>query len=197
MDKRWLPLAFAPGEHVFLKVSPKWVVMRFGKKGKLEPRFIGPFLILEVIGEVAYRLHCHRSLLVFIQCFTCQYSKKQFRDPSHIIDFSHLHITGDVLYEPHPVLIVVWRGKVLRGRAIYLVEVLWRHGLNEDLMWEREDAMRLNYPNLFIPSGTFISHRSFKFWGWDFLNWGGAEGYNAPGKKNFFFCYGRIVSLYQ
>ena len=55
-DVRRRPLEFEVGDHVFLKVMPKRGVVRFGKRGKLSPRFIGPFEILERIGTVAYRL---------------------------------------------------------------------------------------------------------------------------------------------
>ena len=62
-DKRRKPIEFTVGEQVFLKVSPKRGIMRFGKKGKLSPRYVGPFKILERIGPVAYRLALPPSLI--------------------------------------------------------------------------------------------------------------------------------------
>ena len=64
------PLEFEVGDHVFLKVMPKRGVVRFGKRGKLSPRFIGPFEILERIGTVAYRLALPPSMTVSTRCFT-------------------------------------------------------------------------------------------------------------------------------
>ena len=62
-DVQRRPLEFEVGDHVFLKVMPKRGVVRFGKRGKLLPRFIGPFEILERIGTVAYRLTLSPSML--------------------------------------------------------------------------------------------------------------------------------------
>ena len=69
-DVRRRPLKFEVGDHVFLKVMPKRGVVRFGKQGKLSPRFIGPLEILEKVGTIAYRLVLLPSMSVSTRYFT-------------------------------------------------------------------------------------------------------------------------------
>ena len=71
-DPRRRDVQFGVGDHVFLKISPMKGVMRFGKKGKLTPRYIGPFEILDRVGNVSYRLALPLTLAMCIQCFTSQ-----------------------------------------------------------------------------------------------------------------------------
>ena len=75
-------------ERVLLRVSPMKGVMRFGKKGKLSPRFMGPFEILDRVGEVAYRLALSPSLSVLHPVFYVSMLRKYHGEPSHVLDFS-------------------------------------------------------------------------------------------------------------
>ena len=136
--------------------------MRFGKKGKLSPRFIGPFLILEVIGEVAYRLALPPQLAGVHPVFHVSMLRKYIRDLSHVIDFDDLHVGDDVSYELRPIRILDSKEKTLRRRSIRLVQVLWRRGSSEEMTWEREEAMRVAHPELFSNFGMFSSFSLFK-----------------------------------
>ncbi|KAL5560854.1 hypothetical protein UlMin_037065 [Ulmus minor] len=89
-DKRRRPLEFQVGDSVFLKVAPMKGVMRFGKKGKLSPRFIGPFEILERIGKVAYKLALPPELSSVHNVFHVSMLKKYMSDPSHVLEHEHL-----------------------------------------------------------------------------------------------------------
>ena len=80
------PLEFEVGDHVFLKVMPKRGVVRFGKRGKLSPRFIGPFKILERIGTVVYRLALPPSMLDVHEVFHVSMLGKYTPDPAHVVD---------------------------------------------------------------------------------------------------------------
>ena len=80
------PLEFEVGDHVFLKVMPKWGVVRFDKRGKLSPRFIGPFEILERIGIVAYRLALPPSMSGIYEVFHVSMLRKYTPDPAHVVD---------------------------------------------------------------------------------------------------------------
>ena len=84
-DQRRRPLEFEVGEHVFLKISPMRGIMRFGKKGKLSPRFVGPFEILERVGVVAYRLALPPSMFGVHDVFHISMLRKYIRDPSHVL----------------------------------------------------------------------------------------------------------------
>ena len=85
-DVRCRPLEFEVGDHVFLKVMPKRGVVRFGKRGKLSPRFIGPFEILERVGAVEYRLALSPSMLGVHEVFYVSMLRRYTPDPAHVVD---------------------------------------------------------------------------------------------------------------
>ena len=107
------PLEFEVGDHVFLKVMPKWGVVRFGKRGKLSPRFIGPFKILERVGTVAYRLALPPSMLGVHEVFHVSMLRKYTPDPSHVVDWRQIEVDTDGTFEEEPVCIVDSRDQVL------------------------------------------------------------------------------------
>ncbi|KAL5573266.1 hypothetical protein UlMin_022863 [Ulmus minor] len=124
-DKRRRPLEFQVGDLVFLKVAPMKGVMRFGKKGKLSPRYIGPFEILERIGKVAYRLALPPELLSVHNVFHVSMLRKYISDPSHILEHEPIKVHEDLSYEEQPVQILDRKDKTLRNKVIPLVKVLW------------------------------------------------------------------------
>ena len=124
--------------------------MRFGKSGKLSPRFIGPFEILERIGEVAYRLALPPQLSGVHDGFHVSMLRKYEPDPSHVLDWTDLEVDEDASYEERPVRVLDRRDQVLRGKTIPLVKVLWKHHGVEEATWERELEVREKYPDLFI-----------------------------------------------
>ncbi|RVW67380.1 Transposon Ty3-G Gag-Pol polyprotein [Vitis vinifera] len=122
-DQRRRDLEFEVGDHVFLKVSPMKSVMRFGRKGKLSPRFVGPFEILERVGTLAYKVALPPSL------------------------------SKDLTYEEVPVQIVDVMDKVLRHAVVKLVKVQWSNHSVREATWELEEEMRGKHPQLFQDSG--------------------------------------------
>ncbi|KAL5567484.1 hypothetical protein UlMin_024059 [Ulmus minor] len=148
-DKRRRPLEFNEGNHVFLKIAPMKGVMRFGRKGKLSPRFIGPFEILKRVGKVAYQLALPPSLSAVHNVFHVSMLKKYISDPSHVLQEAPVEIDEKLSYEEKPVQILDRKAKELRNKTISLVKVLWRNHTVEEATWEREDEMREKYPNLF------------------------------------------------
>ncbi|XP_059441923.1 uncharacterized protein LOC132174255 [Corylus avellana] len=118
-------LGFEVGTKVFLKVTPMKGVMRFGRRGKLGPKFVGPFEILEKNGTVAYRLALPPNL-------------------------TRIHnIQSNMTYEETPTRILDRREQVLRSKTISLVKVLWSNHSMEEASWELEESMREKYPYLF------------------------------------------------
>ena len=154
IDVRRRPLAFEVGDHVFLKVMPKRGVVRFDKRGKLSPRFIGPFEILERIGIVAYQLTLPPSMSGVHEVFHVSMIRKYTPDPAHVVDWGQIEVDTDGTFEEGLVCILDSRDQVLRRRTVRLVRVLWRHYGVEESTWEREDTMRATYPLLFRNEGT-------------------------------------------
>ena len=126
-DVRRRPLEFKAGDHVFLKVMPKRGVIRFGKRGKLSPRYIGPFEVLERVGAAAYRLALPPSLSSVHEVFHVSMLRKYTPDPTHIVDWGELVVDADGTFEEEPVRIMDNREQVLRGKTVRLVKVLWQH----------------------------------------------------------------------
>ena len=148
-DKRRRPLEFMIGDFVFLKVKPKRGVSRFGVKGKLAPRYTGPFEIVERIGTLAYRLDLPPQLSHVHNVFHVSMLRKYEPDPSHVIMWTDVPIQGDTNYEEIPVQILDHEIKLLRRRGIPLVKVMWQHHDVEEATWELESEMREKYPHLF------------------------------------------------
>lgn len=123
--------------------------MRFGKSGKLSPRFIGPFEILERIGEVAYRLALPPQLSGVHNVFHVSMLRKYEPDPSHVLDWVDLEVDEDSSYEERPVQILDTQEQLLRGKTISLIKVLWRHHGVEEATWVQEVEVRSKYPDLF------------------------------------------------
>ncbi|PRQ42384.1 putative nucleotidyltransferase, Ribonuclease H [Rosa chinensis] len=148
-DKHRKHLEFQVGDWVFLKLSPWKGVVRFGKRGKLSPRYIGPYEIVERIGLVAYRLALPPQLSQVHDVFHVSMLRKYITDPSHVLPAQPITLTEDLTYEEEPVQILDRREQVLRSKVIPLVKVLWRNHLIEEATWEPEDQMRQQYPHLF------------------------------------------------
>ena len=112
-DVRRRPLEFEVGDHAFLKVMHKRGVVRFGKRGKLSPRLIGPFEILETIGTIAYRLALPPSMLGVHEVFHVSMLRKYIPDPAHVVDWGKIEVDTDETFEEGPVCIVDSRDQVL------------------------------------------------------------------------------------
>ena len=141
---------------------PKRGVVRFGKRGKLSPRFIGSFEILERVGTVAYRLALPPSMSGVHEVFHVSMLRKYTPDPAHVVDWRHIEVDAYGTFEEGPVCILDSCDQVLRRKAVRLVRVLWRHYGVEESTWEREDTMRATYPFLFRDEGTWFSRLIFK-----------------------------------
>ncbi|KAL0534178.1 hypothetical protein IC582_028462 [Cucumis melo] len=148
-DVRRKDLEFEVGDMVFLKVAPMKGVLRFEKKGKLSPRFVGSFEILERIGPVAYRLALPPSFSAVHDVFHVSMLRRYVVDPTHVVYFKPLEISENLSSEEQPVEILASEVKKLRSREISLVKVLWRNHGVEEATWEREEDMRAQYPELF------------------------------------------------
>ncbi|XP_024155760.1 uncharacterized protein LOC112163713 [Rosa chinensis] len=148
-DNRRKDLEFQKGDWVFLKLSPWKGVVRFGKRGKLSPRYIGPFMIKERVGPVAYKLILPLRLSKIHDVFHVSLLRKYIADPAHVLEEQPIRLKEDLTYEEKPIQILDRREQVLRNKTIPLVKVLWSNHLVEEATWEPEDLMRRQYPHLF------------------------------------------------
>ena len=124
-------------------------VMRFGKKGKLSPRYVGPYEILERIGNVAYKLALPSELGGVHPAFHVSMLRKYLPDPSHVIQPQDVQLSMDLAYEETPVMVLDRKVRKLRSKEIPLVKVMWRNHSQEESTWEVEAEMRQKYPFLF------------------------------------------------
>ncbi|KAF5475933.1 hypothetical protein F2P56_007687 [Juglans regia] len=124
-------------------------VMRFGKKGKLSPRYIGPFEILDRIGPVAYRVALPSAFAGVHNVFHISMLRKYIPNPTHIIDYEPFQIQEDMTYAEEPIRILEKKEQVLRARTIPLVKVMWKNHATNEASWELEEEMRDKYPQLF------------------------------------------------
>ena len=112
-DVRCRPLEFEVGDHVFLKVMPKRGVVRFGKRRKLSPRFIGPFEILERVGTIACWLALPPSMSSVHKVFHVSMLQRYTPDPAHVVDWGEIEVDTDGTFEEGPVCIMDSRDQVL------------------------------------------------------------------------------------
>ena len=137
------------GDHVFLKVSPMRGLSRFGKKGKLSPRYMGPFEVLERIGTLAYRLALPPNLSHVHNVFHVSMLRRYEPDPTHVLNHEAIDVDDRVSYVKKPIRIEDRMERVLRNKTIPMVKVIWEHHGTEGATWESEELMRHQYPHLF------------------------------------------------
>ncbi|XP_070009575.1 uncharacterized protein [Nicotiana sylvestris] len=131
-------------------------VMRFRKKVKLSPRYIGPYEILERIREVAYRLVLPPSLVAVHQVIHVSMLRKYHGDPSHVLDFSSVQLDKDLSYVEESAAILDRKDPKLRSKNNALAKVQWRGQLVEKVNWETEHDIYNHYPYLFTTSGMSL-----------------------------------------
>ncbi|GJZ88583.1 putative reverse transcriptase domain-containing protein [Tanacetum coccineum] len=149
-DNRRKPLEFEVGDRVMLKVSPWKGVIRFGKKGKLAPRYVGPFEILERVGPVAYRLRLPEELSGVHDTFHVSNLKKCLADASLHVPLDEIKVDKTLRFVEEPVEIMDREIKSLKRSRISLVKVRWNSKRGPEFTWEREDYMKSKYPQLFV-----------------------------------------------
>ncbi|GJU86738.1 hypothetical protein Tco_1294284 [Tanacetum coccineum] len=143
------PLEFQVGDRVMLKVSPRKGVIRFGKRGKLNPRYIGPFKILKKAGPVAYKLELLKELSNVHSTFHVSNLKKCLSNKSLIIPMKELLLNDKLNFVEEPVEVMDREVKQLKQSRIPIVKVRWNSKRGPEFTWEREDQIRAKYPHLF------------------------------------------------
>nr|GEZ54350.1 putative reverse transcriptase domain-containing protein [Tanacetum cinerariifolium] len=156
-DKRRKPLEFKVRDRLLLKVSPWKGVVRFGNKGKLAPRYVGPFKIVECVGPIAYRLKLTHELSCIHDTFHVSNLNKCLAESDVQVPLEDIKIDENLLFVEEPIEIVERVMKKLKRRIIPLVKVRWNSRQGAEYTSEREDRFQKKYPHLFtehVPSSS-------------------------------------------
>ena len=145
-NRRRRPLEFEKGDHVYLRVSPNKGISRFGFKGKLAPRYIGPFPITEKCSAVAYRLQLPENLARVHNVFHVSQLKKCLKPPIDVVISDTEQLEEDLSYPEYPVRILDQKDRVTRNRTITFYKVQWSNHTEDEATWEQEDFLKTHFP---------------------------------------------------
>jgi hypothetical protein len=141
------PLQFQVGDFVYLQLSPTRGIHRFSVKGKLAPRYIGPFEILEICGPVAYRLQLPPQLAAIHDIFHVSQLRKCVKVPTEIIDPQAIEIESDLTYIEHPIRVLDTKERSTRRETIRMFKIQWEHHTEEEATWETKSYLQQNFPD--------------------------------------------------
>ncbi|GKB94660.1 putative reverse transcriptase domain-containing protein [Tanacetum coccineum] len=156
-DLKRKPLEFQVGDRVMLKVSPWKGVVRFGKQGKLNPKYVGPFKLLAKVGAVAYKLELPQELSRVHNTFHVSNLKKFYADKPLAVPLDELYIDDKLRFIEEPVEIKDCEVKRLKQSRIPIVKVRWNSRRGTDFTWECKDQFWKKYPHLFIKTASSSS----------------------------------------
>jgi hypothetical protein len=150
-DGKRRDVSFQEGDYVYLKVSPIRGLHRFKVKGKLSPRYIGPFQILQRVGEVAYRLELPEQFSDVHDVFHISQLglKPHDKEP---LPMDGLDVKEDLTITELPIRILDKLTRVTRNRTFTMCKVQWSNHAEDETTWEREEELKAEYPHLFDPS---------------------------------------------
>ncbi|KAK1608032.1 hypothetical protein QYE76_031705 [Lolium multiflorum] len=153
-DKRRREMTFEIGDFVYLKVSPLKGMQRFQLKGKLAPRYVGPFKVLSRRGEVSYQLELPEEMAAVHNVFHISLLRKCLEVPEKTevfknIDHRSVDINTDLTYREVPIRILEEAYRTTRTRSIKFLKIQWSNHTEDEATWEREEDMKKEYPDLF------------------------------------------------
>nr|GEU70865.1 putative reverse transcriptase domain-containing protein [Tanacetum cinerariifolium] len=154
------PMKFQIRDKVMLKVSPWKVVVHFGKQGKLNPRFVRPFKVLEKVGSIAYKLKLPQELSRVPNTFHVSNLKKCYADEPLAVPLDGLHVDDKLHFLEEPIETMDREVKRWKQSRIPIVKVRWNSRRGHEFTWEREDQFRKKYTHLFTkttPSSSAAS----------------------------------------
>jgi hypothetical protein len=140
------------GDFIYLKVSPTKGVQRFGIKGKLAPRYIGPYEIMEAYGPVAYKLKLPSKMSAIHNVFHVSQLKKCVRLPTEVVAEPEVEIEPDLSYQEYPSKVLDCKETSTRAKTIKMYKIQWSNHSEEEATWETEEFLRSNYPDC-LPKG--------------------------------------------
>jgi hypothetical protein len=144
--KRRIPLYFLVGDYVYLKVSPMKGVSRFGVKGKLAPRYIGTFPVLEQCGPVAYRLQLPETLSAVHNVFHVSQLMKCLRVPDQTIEVTDVALEPDLTYSEHPIRVLDQKDMITQRKTLKFYKIQCNQHSEDEATWETQDFLEKNFP---------------------------------------------------
>ncbi|GJU47782.1 hypothetical protein Tco_1217337 [Tanacetum coccineum] len=145
---------------VMLKVSPWKGVVRFGKRGKLNPKYVGPFKVLAKVGAFSYKLELPQKLSRVHSTFHVSNLKKCYSDEPLAVPLDGLHIDNKLHFVEEPVEIMDREVKWLKQSRILIVKVRWNSRRGHEFTWECEDQFQKKHQHLFtkpVPSSSVMT----------------------------------------
>jgi hypothetical protein len=158
-DKR-RDLSFEVGDFKYLKVSPMRGTRRFKVKGKLAPRYVRPFKIVDRKGEVAYQLELPPQLWDVHNVFRVSQLKKCFWILEEQLPMKELDLGGNLSYSKKPIKILDTAERVTHNKVIKMCKVQWSHHTENEETWDHKEELIVGYPELFL-SDSWISRARF------------------------------------
>jgi hypothetical protein len=158
-DKGKVVREYQVSEKVYLRVSPTKGVQRFGVKGKLSPRYIGPYEITEICGPVAYRIRLPERFAAVHNVFHVSQLRKCAHEPeTKVINEANAWIQLDLSLVEHPIRILDTKERKTRRKSMTMYKVLWSHHTEEEAKWETEHYLNTHYPGfLHVQNRKFLS----------------------------------------
>jgi len=148
-DTRRRPLEFQPENFAYLKVSPIRGTRRFQVRGKLAPRYIGPYKIIEKIGAVAYRVELPPEMSDIHNVFHVSQLKRCLRVPEEQAPIEAIDLQPDLQYQERPIKILDIATRQTRRTTVRFCRVQWSNHTEAEATWEREDDLKKEFPYLF------------------------------------------------
>jgi hypothetical protein len=149
-DKQCRPFEFEVDDHVYLWVLPMKSVHRVGIKGKLAPRYVGPYPILEKFGSLAYQVELSSSLAGMHNVFHVSQLKKYMKPPTDVVVEDTILLEPDLTYKAYPVKILEQQDRVTQRKTTHFYKVQWNNHSEDEATWEREDYLQSNFLD-FLP----------------------------------------------
>jgi hypothetical protein len=151
-DKAKAPREFEVGNYVYLKVYPTKGVQRFGVKGKLAPRYIGPYEVTEKFGTVAYHIRLPDRLSAVHDVFhVSQLQKCEQILEAQIIEETNAEIEPDLSLAEYPMRVLDHKERHTRRQRVKMYKIQWSHHTEQEATWETEQFLNTKYPD-FLPS---------------------------------------------
>jgi hypothetical protein len=150
-DKWCSPMEFEVGDHVYRRVSPMKGVRRFGIKGKLSPRYIGPYPIIDKYGPTSYQVELPVKLLGVHNVFHVSQLKRCLKPLTNVVIEDTIPLEPDLMYKTYPIKILDQHDWVTCNKSTQFYRIQWNEHSEDEAMWEHEDFLRANNPE-FLPS---------------------------------------------